>query len=141
MTALNADTVNYVISLAREVQQQAPEIIEEELAESHDSEFLTTDDIAQIADEGKMEDHAQDTTYQAFVAAVERMNEEERNELVALLWVGRGTYGKEEWDQAVEAAAEASNDHTADYLMRTPLLPDHLEEGLAQMEDLLEEEE
>ncbi|WP_321394240.1 DUF3775 domain-containing protein [Emcibacter sp.] len=141
MTALNVDTINYIVSLAREVQQDAPDIIEAELAESHDSEFLTTDDIAQIADEGKMEDHAQDTTYQAFVGAVKRMNEEERNELVALMWVGRGTYGKDEWEQAVAAAAEASNDHTADYLMRAPLLPDYLEEGLAQMEDLLEEEE
>ncbi|WP_417317079.1 DUF3775 domain-containing protein [Emcibacter sp.] len=141
MAALNIDTINYIISLAREVQQDAPEIIEEELAESGDgATLLTNDDITQIADEGIMEDHAQDATYQAFVAAIDRMNEEERNELVALMWVGRGTYSNEEWDQAVAAAAEASNDHTADYLIRAPLLPDYLEEGLVQMEDFLGED-
>jgi len=138
MNALNPDTVSHLILVAREMQQSAPELISAELSEDHDTDHFTQDDVTDIIDDYAPVEHAQDTTYHEFVSAVESLNQEQQNELVALMWLGRGTYGPEEWAVAVTDAKEASNDHTAEYLMRAPLLPDYLEEGLIQMTRLEE---
>ena len=50
--------------------------------------------------------------------------------LVALMWLGRGDFALEEWDDALEQARDAHNDRTSDYLIATPLVADYLEEGL-----------
>lgn len=59
------------------------------------------------------------------------LNEDEQVELVALAWLGRGSYGVEEWADAITEAGRVHNDRTAQYLMGMPLLADYLEEGLA----------
>jgi len=63
-------------------------------------------------------------------AFVDRMDEDEQAELVALMWVGRGAYEMEEFDEAVATARAEATTPTADYLIGTPHLPDHLENGL-----------
>ncbi|MFP4274608.1 MAG: DUF3775 domain-containing protein [Paracoccaceae bacterium] len=63
-------------------------------------------------------------------AFIERMDEDEQAELVALMWVGRGAYESEEFDEAVATARAEATTPTADYLIGTPHLPDHLESGL-----------
>jgi hypothetical protein len=50
------------------------------------------------------------------------------------MWVGRGDYSLEEWDEALTFAEENWTDHTAGYLIGTPLLADYLAEGLQQFE-------
>jgi hypothetical protein len=67
------------------------------------------------------------------VEAIEGLNEDELVELVALVWLGRGDYEAAEWGQALEAAREAHNQRTAEYLVGTPDLSDELEEGLAKL--------
>ena len=62
---------------------------------------------------------------------VDAMNVDERAELVALVWVGRGSYAREEWAEAVRLARQEHGRRTADYLLDLPLLADYLEEGLA----------
>ena len=54
--------------------------------------------------------------------------------LVALMWVGRGDYLLGEWEEALEYAEEAWTEHTAEYLIGTPLLADYLAEALQQFE-------
>ena len=62
---------------------------------------------------------------------IQGLTEEEQIELVALTWVGRGDFGKQEWEEALEeAAADRHNDRTAQYLLGIPMLADYLEEGL-----------
>jgi len=80
-----------------------------------------------------LEDYADDPTYAELVEAIEGLNEDELVELVALVWLGRGDYEAAEWGQALEAAREAHNQRTADYLVGTPNLSDELEEGLAKL--------
>ena len=64
------------------------------------------------------------------------LNEDERHDLIALVWIGRGDYEAEEWPTVVRAAQEreatAAQD-TASYLLGIPNLPDLLDEGLAAM--------
>jgi len=55
--------------------------------------------------------------------------------LVALAWVGRGTYSKEEWREAIATARSEHSRRTAEYLLGMPLLGDYLEDGLAQFDE------
>ncbi|MCB1882955.1 MAG: DUF3775 domain-containing protein [Geminicoccaceae bacterium] len=73
----------------------------------------------------------EDTAEQEIRSFIAGMNVDERAELVALAWVGRGSYAREEWDEAVRTAREEHGARTADYLLDLPLLADYLEEGLA----------
>lgn len=63
-------------------------------------------------------------------AFVERLNEEEQASLVAIFWVGRGSYEAEELQEAYQNAREGATTPTADYLKGSPHLADHLESGL-----------
>ncbi|VAV94763.1 hypothetical protein MNBD_ALPHA01-637 [hydrothermal vent metagenome] len=133
MDTLSQDKVEFIISIAREMGEASQAIIGEELADDTAPQHYSELTMAAQAEGSTQEEYAGDSAYQQFKSAVNGMNEEERNELVALLWLGRGTYNKAEWGTAVADARDASNDHTAEYLMRAPLLPDYLTEGLAIM--------
>ena len=61
---------------------------------------------------------------------VDRMNEEEQAELVAVMWIGRGAFDVEDWDEGFSTALREATTPTADYLIGTPHLADHLEAGL-----------
>jgi hypothetical protein len=61
------------------------------------------------------------------------MNVDEQVSLVALMWVGRGTYEPEDWDEAVDTARSERVNKTENYLLGVPMLSDYLEEGLEKM--------
>ncbi|MEI4234337.1 DUF3775 domain-containing protein [Roseovarius sp. D22-M7] len=63
-------------------------------------------------------------------AFIDRMTEEEQASLVAVMWIGRGTFEAEEYDEARRTAYEEATTPCADYLLGTPHLSDHLENGL-----------
>lgn len=64
---------------------------------------------------------------------IEALNDDEQAELVALCWVGRGTYEPEDFAEAVETAQNERVNSVASYLLGVPLLADYLEEGLERM--------
>jgi Protein of unknown function (DUF3775) len=78
-----------------------------------------------------LEDGPDDATYQELVEFIGSLDEEEQVNLVALAWLGRGTYDIEEWQDALKEARAQHNKRTAAYLTQLPLLGDYLEEGLA----------
>ena len=78
-----------------------------------------------------LEDYADDPVQDELKEFINAMNVDEQVELVALTWLGRGTYSVSEWDEAVSEAALDHNNHTADYLLGMPQLANYLEEGLA----------
>ena len=135
MDALNQDKVEFIISMARELSESSLAIIDEELAEENAPNHYSEFSMAARAESSGAEDFAGDSVYQELKSFINDMNVEEQSELVALMWVGRGTYGKSEWQNALSQARSASNDHTAEYLMRASLLPDYLAEGLTLMTD------
>lgn len=69
------------------------------------------------------------------------LNDDEALDLVALMWVGRGTYRAEQFDQARQVAAAEATHTTSEYLLGTPLLADYLEDGLEAMGFSVEEAE
>jgi hypothetical protein len=72
-------------------------------------------------------------TYQELVDAINGFSDLQRIELLALTWLGRGDYAKEEWCEALEEARRIHDERETQYLIGTPLLADYLEEGLSQM--------
>ena len=75
-------------------------------------------------------DHADDATFQEFKTTIADLDRDQQVQLVALLWLGRGDYDVEEWDEAVAEAGRLWNSRTAEYLISHPLLADYFEEGL-----------
>ena len=77
-----------------------------------------------------LEDYASDATYQELKDFLDGLNQDERIELLALVWLGRGDYVLDDWDQALKDAADSADQRETEYLIGTPLIADYLEEGL-----------
>lgn len=67
----------------------------------------------------------------SFIAA---LNEDEAASLVAVMWIGRGAFEAEDLDEAIATAAAEATTPTADYLLGTPHLADHLEAGMEALD-------
>lgn len=63
-------------------------------------------------------------------AFVDRMSEDEQAELVAIMWIGRESFEPEDLAEAIATAKSEASTPCADYLIGTPHLSDHLENGL-----------
>jgi Protein of unknown function (DUF3775) len=61
---------------------------------------------------------------------INAMTEDEQIDLVALMRLGRGDGGMEEWDDLRREAADGYNGRTASYLLGEPLVSDYLAKGL-----------
>jgi Protein of unknown function (DUF3775) len=79
-----------------------------------------------------LEDKPDDPVYRELLQFINGLDIEEQLNLVALAWLGRGTYDKSEWTEALTVARQEHNNRTAQYLLGLPLLGDYLEEGLSQ---------
>jgi hypothetical protein len=107
-------------------------------AREYDSKVGTWDDSAAASDaeddpSSILEDFAGDSTRAELVAFINGLNEDEQVNLVALAWVGRGTFAPEDFDEAVETARNERVNSTSRYLLGMPLLADYLEEGLEKL--------
>jgi len=80
-----------------------------------------------------LEARASDATDSELRAFIERLNDDEKASLVALMWIGRGTFEPEDAAEALETARAEATTPTQDYLLGSPHLPDHLEDGLEKM--------
>lgn len=91
------------------------------------------DSDAEENPEAILEDLASDPTRDELGGFIDALNDDEQAHLVALAWVGRGTFDAEDFDEAVETARSERTGSTAAYLLGMPLLPDYLEEGLEKL--------
>ena len=74
-----------------------------------------------------------DPTRRELVAAIRGLDVEQRVDLIALMWLGRGDGDVADWAELRELALQRHNRHDAEYLVGTPLLADYLEEGAANL--------
>ena len=122
MLTIPLEKLAYVITKAREFDVEVPPVDE-------DSGSNPSDD----AEWDVLESGADNPTYQELVDAINSLSDPERIELLALTWLGRGDYSKEEWREALKEARRIHDEKETDYLIGTPLLADYLEEGLSQL--------
>lgn len=83
--------------------------------------------------ESILEDFADDSTVSELKEFIHDLNVDEQVSLVALAWIGRGSFGPEELDEAMDTARAERTNRTEDYLLGIPLLSDYLEEGLDRL--------
>jgi len=96
------------------------------------------DEGSNAIDDGQTDvltDKADDPVREELLGAIRALNDEERIRLVALAWLGRGTFTLEEWKEAVATARSEHSRRAAEYLLSLPLLGDYLEDGLALFDE------
>jgi Protein of unknown function (DUF3775) len=120
MLDLNTDTVRFIIDKSRQFQSRESMSGAEEPSSPDDDERQRTPT-----------DQLDDDSYGELVSTINDLEPDQQVSLVALMWLGRGDYTLDEWDDALAEAADAYNARSADYLIATPLLSDYLEEALA----------
>ena len=120
------ETICRLILRTKELEAQVPASVPDE----------DPDDVDDYDDEGGealsvLEDELNDGVEEEVQALLDDLAEDQLAEIVALAWVGRGTYDASEWDDAFEEANTLENQEKIDELMDMPLLAGHLEAGLA----------
>jgi hypothetical protein len=88
-----------------------------------------------------LEDFADDPTLKELRGAIEALNDDQRAELLAMVWIGRGDFGAADWRQALVEAGETVTRSFVSYLVGTPLLGDLLEEGYSRLGYSCQDEE
>ena len=110
-----------LIVRARELEAQVPSIDTDETEDPSDSD----DEFAVL------DDDANEVTEEEIIALLDDLGEDQVQEILALAWVGRGTYDASEWTDALEAAADPDAEDPVDQLLDMPTLAAYLDAGLA----------
>ncbi|GGE79975.1 MULTISPECIES: DUF3775 domain-containing protein [Sphingomonas] len=118
---VSLETVCRLIIRAREMEAQVPG-----LAADEDENPLDADDEFSV-----MEDETNTVIEEEMAAALDDLADDQVAEVLALAWVGRGTYDATEWEEALEEANDRSGESPADQLMEMPMLAGYLDAGLA----------
>ena len=96
------------------------------------------DEGSNAIDDGQTDvltDKPDDPVREELLGAIRTLNDEERIRLVALAWLGRGTFTLDEWKEALSTARSEHSRRAAEYLLGLPLLGDYLEDGLAMFDE------
>ena len=120
------DTICRLILRAKELEAQVPAADPEQ--DPDDVDDLDDEDGAALS---VLEDELNDSVEEEVQAQLDELADDQLAEMVALAWVGRGTYDVSEWDEAMAEAAELDTEERIDELTDMPLLGGHLEAGLA----------
>ena len=120
MLDVNPETVCRLIQLAREFHVQEQVIIPEMKGNPSGDWALQT-----------LASHTDDMTFREFKSIIQDLEPRQQQQITALLWVGRGDYTVEEWNDVLEQASDEWSPNTAEYLIAHPLLAEYLTDGLA----------
>jgi hypothetical protein len=121
MLTIPLEKLAYVIEKAREFDAQVP-------SDAEEGSNAADDDEREI-----LLDTPDDPTEQELRDAIDGLGIPERQELLALMWLGRGDYDAESWSEALQQARQTQSASETTYLLGTPLLGDYIEEGVAAL--------
>lgn len=120
MLTIPLEKLAYIVEKAREYDAEVPAD-----PDAQDGSDAADDDEREI-----LLDTPDNPTAQELRDALDGLNIDEREELLALLWLGRGDYDAQSWGEALRQARDTRTTTETDYLLGTPLLGDYLEEGV-----------
>lgn len=122
------ETLCRIILRAREYDAQTP------------TDYDRDEDADNVDDENEgplsvLDDSINDSVEEELRAVLEDLAEDQLAEVLALCWVGQGTYDASDWDEAYQEAQEVGEDgggeNIIEELLEMPMLPSVLEAGLA----------
>jgi hypothetical protein len=119
MLVIPLEILAFIIAKAREFDAEVP--VEPDAATGSDG---PDDDEREV-----LLDTPDNPTEQELRDAIDGLGGPERQELLALMWLGRGDYDADSWPEALREAKNSTIASVTDYLVGTPLLGDYLEEG------------
>jgi hypothetical protein len=117
--AISAEKVRFLIEKTREFD------VKEGATDPDSGSNAADDKMVDVLDDG-----GDDPVVREITGFINAMTDDEQIDLVALMRLGRGDGGIEEWDELRREAAEGRNNRTASYLLGEPLVSDYLAEGL-----------
>lgn len=117
--SISLETVCRIVIRAREYEAQVPAV------DPDDGSNPTDDGDVEV-----LEDENNSAVEEELRAIIDDLAEDEQQELIALVMVGRGTFDSSEWDDAMEMASDEMRD-AAEYLLGVPMLAGFLDAGLA----------
>ena len=123
MLVIPLERLAFIIAKAREFDAEVP--IEPDAAAGSDP---PDDDERQV-----LLDTPDNPTEEELRDAIDELGPPERQELLALMCLGRGDYDADSWPEALREAGESTIASVTDYLVSTPLLGDYLEEGASAL--------
>ncbi len=118
--SVSLETICRLIVRAREMEAQVPAIETEEDADPTDS-----DDPFAV-----LEDEANTAVEEEITALLEDLGEDQLAEVLAIAWVGRGTYDATEWQDALDEANDPDAESAITQLLDMPTLAANLDAGL-----------
>ena len=129
MLVIRREALAFIIAKAREFDAEVP--IEPDAATGSDPADDDEREILLDTPDNPIEQELRD--------AIDGLGLPERQELLALMWLGRGDYDADSWPEALREAVETTIANPTDYLVGTPLLGDYLEEGASVLGFSLED--
>lgn len=122
MLTISLQTLAFIIAKARGFEAEVPPVDE--------------DSGSNAADDGEtdvLEDRADNPTEAELRGALDQLNSDEKDEMLALVYLGRGDFTADEWPAALTQAREQRNGRETDTLVGIPLLADYLEDAIAEL--------
>jgi hypothetical protein len=120
---ISSDKVCAFIQAAREVAGKVPSTAGDRTTTGDDSRLVTID-------EPEGDGEGEDARRRQMIEFVAGLNVEEQTDLLALIWLGRGDYEFDEWDDALTEAEARIAARDPDYMIGDAALPEYLGEGL-----------
>jgi hypothetical protein len=126
MLAIPSDVVCFIVRKLREYESL--DLLADRDVPANPLEYEDVDRITEQEDE-----YAFDPVRQELVSFIDDLPDDQKIDLVALMWLGRTNGSAGDWPALREEAAEAANTRTTDYLLGSPLVGDFLEDGLSAL--------
>ena len=121
MLTIPLEKLAYIIEKAREFDTEVP-------SDPEEGSNAADDDEREI-----LLDTPDNPMAQELQAAIDGLNIDEREELLTLVWLGRGDYDAENWSEALRQVRQTQTSTETAYLLGTPLLADYLEERMSAL--------
>jgi hypothetical protein len=115
MVSISPDALSFIIEKAREFDAESPPV------DPGSGSSPADDAVIDI-----LEDTSDNPTREELAGALNSLDLDQRVELLAMMFVGRGDYDAKEWKEALAEARDTIDTRLTEYLLETPLLGDYL---------------
>jgi hypothetical protein len=122
MLEINQEIVCNIIKKAREINISDDLVLPEERDDLSDTEWKQA-----------LVEYQNDLSYLELKDLINELEPDQQENLIALMYIGRGDFTKNEWKAARQQARTIKSANRANYLISKHMLADYLTEGLATL--------
>jgi hypothetical protein len=120
MIEINSGIISNIILKAREIN------IADDMNMPSDFNEISDNERKQ-----RIAEYQEDASYLELKALLTDLEPDQQLQVIAIMYLGRGDFSKDEWVAALEQALTIPVKSRIDYLLLKPMLADYLEEGLS----------